>query len=384
MDSEVIQDATGCVPWLEYSRSEIGPSERITLDTFPFTIGRSETANLRINSPRVSREHATISYDGDTYRIRDLGSTNGTLLNGQRVQEAALSDGDILSVTNVELYFFCEHVAGSRNNATQVIGFEESGTDQECLAKDTIRGVRRLQEMITQCCIGTRFQPIVGLEKGQILGFEALCWHGDHSLNESEADRVLLATECRLAGQLRSLHRLLAVEQVACLPSDVLLFVRLDCSEIGEHGLVESFAELRGILADGPQLAIELPDEAVSGVPRWQQLHRTLQKLGIRIAYDGFTASEGQLSQQMETRPDFVKLKPSLVQELHHHQELRQHVRAVVQAGHEINCPVIAVGIATEEDVRCCLELGCRYGQGSFFGSPLPIERLLRPSSLAS
>lgn len=384
MESEAVQDATGCAPWLEYSSSEVGPSEKITLDTFPFTIGRNETANLQINSPRVSREHVTISHDGDTYRVRDLGSTNGTLLNGQQVEEAALSDGDILSIANVEIYFFCEREGGFRNNATQVIGFEKSDTDQESLAKDIIRGARRLQEMVTQCCIDTLFQPIVGLEKEQLLGFEALCGHGGLSLSESEADRVLLETECRLVGRLRWLHRLLAAEQVACLPNDVHLFVRLDCSEIGEGGLIESFAGLRGILAGGPQLVIELPDEAVSGVPHCRQLHQSLQGLGIRMAYDGFTAGEGQLSQQMETRPDFVKLKPSLVRELCHHQERQQHVRAVVQAGHEINCPVIAVGIATEEDFHCCRELGCRYGQGSLFGSPLPIDYLLRPSSLAS
>ena len=82
------------------------------LHSFPFSIGRVESADLQIDDSRVSREHAVILREGKAYRVRDLHSTNGTLLNGQRMQDAELSDGDILVIAGVEFTFYAERSAG--------------------------------------------------------------------------------------------------------------------------------------------------------------------------------------------------------------------------------------------------------------------------------
>lgn len=55
------------------------------------TIGRQEGARLRLQHPLVSRRHAEISYINRQYVLRDLGSSNGTLLNGQRLKPASLT-----------------------------------------------------------------------------------------------------------------------------------------------------------------------------------------------------------------------------------------------------------------------------------------------------
>ena len=61
-------------------------------------IGRREDCDLRIPLGEVSRKHCRIVRDGDTLKLEDLGSSNGTFLNGQRVQEAVLSPGDTIQV----------------------------------------------------------------------------------------------------------------------------------------------------------------------------------------------------------------------------------------------------------------------------------------------
>ena len=61
-------------------------------------IGRREDCDLRIPLGEVSRKHCRILRDGDSLKLEDLGSSNGTFLNGQRVQEAMLSPGDTLQV----------------------------------------------------------------------------------------------------------------------------------------------------------------------------------------------------------------------------------------------------------------------------------------------
>jgi predicted component of type VI protein secretion system len=61
-------------------------------------IGRREDCDLRIPLGEVSRKHCRIVRDGDSLKLEDLGSSNGTFLNAQRVQEALLTPGDTIQV----------------------------------------------------------------------------------------------------------------------------------------------------------------------------------------------------------------------------------------------------------------------------------------------
>jgi diguanylate cyclase (GGDEF)-like protein len=76
----------------------------IPLDRNEVTLGRALEADVRINDSRASRLHARISVernaDNDSVRcvIRDLASTNGTLINGQVLSEAILNEGDKISI----------------------------------------------------------------------------------------------------------------------------------------------------------------------------------------------------------------------------------------------------------------------------------------------
>src|SRR3954471_17860262 len=64
-----------------------------------FKIGRGETCHLRPNSERVSREHAEFSVTAESVTIRDLGSRNGTLVNGKALtQPLTLKDRDVVQV----------------------------------------------------------------------------------------------------------------------------------------------------------------------------------------------------------------------------------------------------------------------------------------------
>src|SRR5688500_18545481 len=62
-------------------------------------IGRREDCDLRIPLSDVSRKHCRIVRDGDSLKLEDLGSSNGSYLNGRRVQkEAVLSPGDTVQI----------------------------------------------------------------------------------------------------------------------------------------------------------------------------------------------------------------------------------------------------------------------------------------------
>ncbi len=82
-----------------------GLGTRAMIDATPMVIGRGVEAQLRIDHASISRRHCEIWRDGEVYRIRDLGSTNRTLVNERAIDEARLSDGDLLVVGKSMLKF---------------------------------------------------------------------------------------------------------------------------------------------------------------------------------------------------------------------------------------------------------------------------------------
>ncbi len=71
----------------------------IELPAGKFLIGREHDCHLRPNSELISRHHCAFTVDDYTVRVRDLGSTNGTLVNGERIRGATiLNPGDLVSV----------------------------------------------------------------------------------------------------------------------------------------------------------------------------------------------------------------------------------------------------------------------------------------------
>ncbi|MDA1015292.1 MAG: FHA domain-containing protein [Planctomycetota bacterium] len=74
----------------------------IPLTTKKFLIGREEDCHLRPNSDMVSRHHCVFTLDDFSLRLRDLGSTNGTQINGERLRgQTVLNAGDTISIGNL-------------------------------------------------------------------------------------------------------------------------------------------------------------------------------------------------------------------------------------------------------------------------------------------
>jgi predicted component of type VI protein secretion system len=70
----------------------------IVLDKPILLVGRHPECDVQIDSRKISRRHCCIAQVNNTVLIRDLGSTNGIKLNGQRIQEAQLNAGDEVTI----------------------------------------------------------------------------------------------------------------------------------------------------------------------------------------------------------------------------------------------------------------------------------------------
>ena len=82
--------------------------QRRALEKRRSVLGRSRDADVQVEDPNVSRRHAEIVQEGSTYWVVDLGSTNGTEVDGRRVQRARLDDGSRFTIGETTVTFSTE------------------------------------------------------------------------------------------------------------------------------------------------------------------------------------------------------------------------------------------------------------------------------------
>ena len=100
-----VEDRTFIVPEaLLLSEADNGQAVNFRLTALTY-IGRSEDNQLRLLDPGVSRRHVLVMATPGGYTIRDLGSQNGTYVNGTRVDESPLADGDRITIGEINLVF---------------------------------------------------------------------------------------------------------------------------------------------------------------------------------------------------------------------------------------------------------------------------------------
>ena len=87
---------------------ESGPKAgaRYGLEAAVTTIGRRGGADILLDDVTVSRHHVEVERTGDRYLVRDVGSLNGTYLNGKRIESCEIHDSDEVQIGRFKLVFF--------------------------------------------------------------------------------------------------------------------------------------------------------------------------------------------------------------------------------------------------------------------------------------
>jgi hypothetical protein len=97
-----------------------GPNagSRFLLDADTTTAGRHPESDIFLDDVTVSRRHAEFVRDGAGFQVRDVGSLNGTYLNRERIESAALAGGDEVQIGKYRLVF----LTGARHDASDERG----------------------------------------------------------------------------------------------------------------------------------------------------------------------------------------------------------------------------------------------------------------------
>jgi len=361
----------GNFPYLEYYAEGGKARLRIVINRSPFLIGRSKRANCVIKASEVSKHHAEIVCSGGQVRIRDLGSTNGTFVNGQRISEGLLGNGDILYIAHREFRF----VHASQGSQSGAEFSKTTPTDSDLLAS-VIRGSERLRELLQRQAVLVLFQPIVDLQTREALGYEALCRSTHLDLNAGPSELFRLAEQCQLAAELSDLLRRVPVQEAHCLPAHARIFLNLHPTETLDEHLVDGLRELRKALRDDQEMVLEVHEDMVTDLRTMQWLRACLQRSGIELAHDDFGAGQARLAELAGAPPKFIKLDMSLVRGIDQATARQELIQALIRALAVLGIEAIAEGIETPAEAKVCHDLGCRFGQGYLLGRPQPASFL--------
>jgi EAL domain-containing protein (putative c-di-GMP-specific phosphodiesterase class I) len=351
-------------PYLEHFQDS-GVPHRIALDRWPFRIGRCSEASYVIYSRQVSKEHAEIVRHPQGFRVRDLGSTNGTFVNGLRVNEAELADGDILHVAHFEFRF--GHPSKNAQEASDA-GLTESA--QAAPPCSLIRSRKLLEELLNRYMVCVCYQPIISLQSGTILGYEALGRGTHEELAHSPGELFHLADQCNLASELSRLFRYVAVDRSRIMVQPEALFLNVHTSEVQDESLFNSLREVKSVAPPGLELVLELHENVVADVEAMRRIREVLEALDVGLAYDDFGTGQARLLELIDAPPDYLKLAMTLVRGIHQDPHRQHLVGTLVQMARSAGVQVIAEGIETVEEATACADLACHFGQGFLFGRP--------------
>lgn len=354
------------VPYLEHIPEEGQPPHRVLLRTWPYRIGRGDEAELTIFSRSVSTLHAEIVRLPTGHILRDLGSTNGTFLNGKKILEHRLNEGDVIHIAHKELRFGLVAVEDDQPEPT----LAQHGTQQRLL-----RETSDLTQVFAKRLVRAVFQPIVRLDDRTTVGFETL---GRIALPDYSIEEMLqVATQRGEAPRLCRLLREVAVEAVSGFASPRAIYFNLHPEEMdGGEALDAALRQMARVADAGHAPVLEIHENAVTDAAAMSELRARLADLDIKLAYDDFGSGQSRLMELVEVPPDTLKLDITLVRDIDGSTRRQDLVRALVQVLAGQGIEVLAEGIERQEEADVCAELGCHLGQGFFLGRPAPIEDL--------
>ncbi|NIA13369.1 MAG: SpoIIE family protein phosphatase [Nitrospiraceae bacterium] len=123
-------------------------------------IGRTDDSGFVIDDSAASRRHAEIKVRGNSFYLCDLGSTNGTQVNGRRMLEADLHDGDLIAIGDTELRFETEEAADDVHPMATFVGTIIDGDSEMTVTSSGDRSEALFQAIYTVTnAIASNYEP---------------------------------------------------------------------------------------------------------------------------------------------------------------------------------------------------------------------------------
>jgi EAL domain-containing protein (putative c-di-GMP-specific phosphodiesterase class I) len=343
---------------------------RIAVHPLPFRVGRLPDLALSLGSDSVSKEHAELFLRGGALHVRDLGSRNGTFVNGERVGETPLREGDILHFAQTEF-----RVGRQEIDEADEAGLEPSTVSlgDMSLPEQFVEGARELPDLLRGRQVTAVFQPIVSLPSGTLAGYEALGRGRHPRLPEAPLDLFRIAAGVGVEAELSQLFRETAFDLAVARGRFPALFLNVHPAELERPGLVPAVVEAR-LRAPQLRMTLEVHEGALADLESVDRLRTQLTRSGVGIAYDDFGAGQARLLELAEVPPHYLKFDMSFVHGIDSAPASRQRLlTSLVSVARDLLVYTVAEGVETAGEADVCMRIGFTHAQGFFFGRPRPV-----------
>ena len=360
--------------WRLEAVADVDREWEVTIDSVPFIIGRAGDCDLKLTDKRISRHHSEIRISSDLLWIRDLGSTNGTYVNHNRIGDAQLLEkNDNISIGKYK--FKVNFVKSSRSTIENDTA--HATIIDECFNYELSSVEPKLLMVLQNRNVIPHFQPLLRFSDMAEVGYEILGRIGDDDLPSNPAKLLDLAERLGCGSELSSLFRELGVEVARNLPGSPLLFVNSSEFEIYQIDLLlDSIQRIRDI-APSNKIVLEINEKTAAEKDKLLLLRDALGKMDIGLAFDDFGVGQTRLVELSNTPPDYLKFDISLIRKIHlAPKRLHQMISTFIKVSQNLGIFTLAEGIECFEEAEVCKQLGFDFGQGYFFGRPAPVNAL--------
>jgi EAL domain-containing protein (putative c-di-GMP-specific phosphodiesterase class I) len=344
------------------------PVECIPIHAPRFQVGRRADLSLCLPEPTVSGLHAEIVADAEGLVVRDLGSANGSFLNGERIVGARrLREGDLVQ-------FAC-----TAFRLRSGVPERSHGTTRNTLSSADVAYVLcQFERLMLDKAVTPHFQPLVSLPDAKAThAFELLARSRMPGLT-SARELFLAAAHVNQEAALSRLIREVGVELAGKLPKRAALFMNIHPLETLDDELLASLDWLRRLEPRRP-MTIEIHESAVVRGDSMKSFRAELRTLDIQVAYDDFGAGQSRLHELLHEPPDYLKFDMGLLRNINaapeHHQSL---IAALVQTAERMGIRTVAEGIELPAEHETCCRFGFSLGQGYLYGAPASISNTVR------
>ncbi|WP_246731722.1 bifunctional diguanylate cyclase/phosphodiesterase [Methylocapsa sp. S129] len=292
----------------------------------------------------------------------EVGATIGIALAGaENVEPEAL-----LHAADVAMY-------QGKREGRGAFRFFQAEMDVALKARARLEADLRLA--ITRGEIAPYFQPIVSLPAQDLIGFEVLArWNHPTEGLIAPDNFIPIAEETGMIADL--FYGLLrqACSDARNWPPHLQLAVNISPQQLQDQWLPE---RILGILAETgftpSRLEVEITETAlINDLEAARSTLTSLQNSGVKIALDDFGTGYSSLYHLRELRFNKLKIDRSYVTSLKQGSERAKLVDAIIQLGASLSLQTTAEGIETATSLDWLSDQGCNFGQGYFFGAPMP------------
>ena len=364
-NTELGNSTTQEVWFLSGQIDESQSNREFPMHSFPFTIGRRAESSLPLPVGCISKDHAIIEQSPEGLVLQELGSTNGTFVNGVQVHgETLLKENDLIHFAAI---VFRLGVNNHRPSEAQNHTIHED-------VCDSALAMIQFERLISDGGLYPHFQPLVRLDDQSRIGYEVLGRSRLFGL-QTPYEMFNAASQLGLEAQLSEAFRHRGIEIGTAFGPESNLFVNTHPKELDRP---EFYDSLRAVREAAPEqtITLEIHEGAATNMTMMRELCAVLKDLDMQLAFDDFGVGRARLVELGEVRPDFLKFDMKLTKNIEHAPAKRQELVALfANLVNNLGIQTLAEGVETRECHDILVQMGFQLGQGFYYGRPSPITK---------